>query len=436
MSIISNLLTEHKLVSAQKRRKEIRKFLDYYSGTSTSQYIKGFFDGEAFGEVPPYESNFTRKFINKISRIYTLGANRSLGSESLNKKYEEIIENKNVRMKHSERMTRLLGTIANRVLWKEDKSQFDYRPIYYFECYFDEDPFMPSAIIYPLMNKVYDLSATGDSQYAYWDKEKYAIINEDGSMIKEQANPYGILPFVFTHREDQLDEFLVEGASDIINCNEQVNIALTEMQLGMRFNLFGQPWVRGVDSDQNLMRAGSNVILDMGEDGAFNIASPQGNIEEAIKNIKFQIELVATNNHLWIQWSEEGGEVPSGISLMVKDMERKEDYYDDIALWRMYEKDFYEIERVIAEYNGISLPSSDKFRVDFEETEYPKTVQDQISKDTFDLEHNLTTEAKIMVRDNKDLTIEEAQKTIDDNKEVNKSEEPEIVLPSEPEEVD
>jgi hypothetical protein len=436
MSIISNLLTEHKLVSAQKRRKEIRKFLDYYSGTSTSQYIKGFFDGEAFGEVPPYESNFTRKFINKISRIYTLGANRSLGSESLNKKYEEIIENKNVRMKHSERMTRLLGTIANRVLWKEDKSQFDYRPIYYFECYFDEDPFMPSAIIYPLMNKVYDLSATGDSQYAYWDKEKYAIINEDGSMIKEQANPYGILPFVFTHREDQLDEFLVEGASDIINCNEQVNIALTEMQLGMRFNLFGQPWVRGVDSDQNLMRAGSNVILDMGEDGAFNIASPQGNIEEAIKNIKFQIELVATNNHLWIQWSEEGGEVPSGISLMVKDMERKEDYFDDIALWRMYEKDFYEIERVIAEYNGISLPSSDKFRVDFEETEYPKTVQDQISKDTFDLEHNLTTEAKIMVRDNKDLTIEEAQKTIDDNKEVNKSEEPEIVLPSEPEEVD
>jgi hypothetical protein len=193
------------------------------------------------------------------------------------------------------------------------------------------------------------------------------------------------------------------------------------MQLGMRFNLFGQPWVRGVDSDQNLMRAGSNVILDMGDDGSFNIASPQGNIEEAIKNIKFQIELVATNNHLWIQWSEEGGEVPSGISLMVKDMERKEDYYDDIALWRMYEKDLYEIERVIAEYNGISLPSSDKFRVDFEEVEYPKTVQDQISKDTFDLEHNLTTEAKIMVRDNKDLTIKEAEGIIEKNMETNNS---------------
>ena len=103
-------------------------------------------------------------------------------------------------------------------------------------------------------------------------------------------------------------------------------------------------------------------------------------------------------------------------------MERKEDYFDDIALWRMYEKDLYEIERVITEYNGISLPPSDKFRVDFEEVEYPKTVQDQITKDTFDLEHNLTTEAKIMVRDNKDLTVEEAQKIIDENESINSTE--------------
>jgi len=425
MSIIQDLLTENKLLSAQGRRKEIRKYLDYYSGTSTTQYISNYFDGEAFNEIPPYEANFTRKFINKISRIYTLGANRSLGSVSLNKTYEKMTELKNVRMKHSERMTRLLGTIANRVFWDEGRQILDYRPIYYFECYFDEDPFKPTAIIYPLMNKVYDLSDRTKLQYAYWDSSIYAITDNDGNILREQTNPYGILPFAFTHREDQLDEFLVEGAGDIINCNEQVNIALTEMQLGMRFNLFGQPWVKGVDSDQNLMRAGSNVILDMGDDGSFNIASPQGNIEEAIKNIKFQIELVATNNHLWIQWSEEGGEVPSGISLMVKDMERKEDYFDDIALWRMYEKDLYEIERVIAEYNGISLPSSDKFRVDFEEVEYPKTVQDQISKDTFDLEHNLTTDAKIMVRDNKDLTVEEAQKIIDENESVNGTE-PEV----------
>ena len=98
-------------------------------------------------------------------------------------------------------------------------------------------------------------------------------------------------------------------------------------------------------------------------------------------------------------------------------MERKEDYYDDIALWRLYEKDFYRVERTIAGYNGIEFPED--FGVDFQEVEYPKTVQDQIAKDQFDIENNLTTRAKIMVRENKDLSVGQAQQLINENKNVN-----------------
>jgi hypothetical protein len=419
--VLKDKLLETKLMMSHARRNEIRKHLDYYSGVSTDQYINNYFTGDAFNEIPPTLTNFTRKFINKISRIYSLGAKRTAGDSS--ERYAELIPTKDVRMKHSERMTRLLGTVANRVYWMD--GVFDYRPIYYFESYFDENPFEPSAIIYPLLNSTADLSNTADLQWEYWDAEKYGVMNEEGELMSEIPNPYGIIPFVFTHREDQIDSFFVEGASDIVNCNEQVNIALTEMNLGMRFNMFGQPWVTGLRADQSMLRAGSNTILDMGEDGAYNITSPSGNIDEAINNIKFQMELVATNNHLWITWAESGGEVPSGISLMIKDMERKEDYYDDIALWRMYEKQFYNVERVIAEYNGISLP--EEFGVDFEEVEYPKTVQDQILKDEFDIKNNLITRAKIMVRDNKDLTVAQAQLIIDENRSINEQENPVVV---------
>jgi hypothetical protein len=414
--MLKDKLLETKLMMSHARRNEIRKHLDYYSGVSTEQYIGNYFSGDAFQEIPPSVTNFTRKFINKISRIYSLGANRNVGDAS--ERYMQLTPTKDVRMKHSERMTRLVGTIANRVYWVNDT--FDYRPIYYFETYFDENPFEPTAIVYPLLNNTSDLSNTDNLQWEYWDMDKYGIMNEDGKMIEEVENPYGVLPFVFTHREDQLDSFFVEGASDVVNCNEQVNIALTEMNLGMRFNMFGQPWVTGLRADQSMLRAGSNTILDMGEDGAYNITSPSGNIQEAIDNIKFQIELVASNNHLWIQWAESGGEVPSGISLMIKDMERKEDYYDDIALWRMYEQEFYNVERSIAEYNGVALP--EEFGVDFQEVEYPKTVQDQILKDEFDIKHNLMTRAKIMVRENKDLTTEQAQKLIDANRKINEKE--------------
>ena len=301
--MMKDKLLETKLMMSHGRRSEIRKYLDYYSSTSTESYINNYFSGDAFSEIPPSLTNFTRKFVNKISRIYSLGAKRNAGD--MTERYELLTPTKDVRMKHSERMTRLLGTVANRIHWRE--GSFDYRPIYYFETYFGENPFVPEAIVYPLLNSTADLANADNLQWEYWDAETYGILNEEGNMIEEMENPYGILPFVFTHREDQIDSFFVEGASDIVNCNEQVNIALTEMNLGMRFNMFGQPWVTGLRADQSMLRAGSNTILDMGEDGAYNITSPNGNIEEAINNIKFQIELVASNNHLWIQWAESGG---------------------------------------------------------------------------------------------------------------------------------
>ena len=154
--VLKDKLLETKLMISHARRNEIRKHLDYYSGVSVEQYITNYFNGDAFREIPPSVTNFTRKFINKISRIYSLGAKRNVGDST--ERYEQLIPTKNVRMKHSERMTRLLGTVANRVHWKD--GYFDYRPIYYFEVYFDDDPFTPSSIVYPLLNNTADLSNT------------------------------------------------------------------------------------------------------------------------------------------------------------------------------------------------------------------------------------------------------------------------------------
>lgn len=180
--------------------------------------------------------------------------------------------------------------------------------------------------------------------------------------------------------------------------------------------MFGQPWTN-LDADKPVARTGSDEILMLGDGGQFNITSPSGSVAAVIENIKFQIEMVAQNHHLWVTWAEQGGEVPSGISLMIKDLERHEDFIDDIELWRLYERQIYDVERSIADFNFISLP--DRFAVDFNEVEYPMTVQDKIMMDEFGLEHNLTTEAKLMVRDNKDLTTEQAQKIIQENREVN-----------------
>ena len=222
---------------------------------------------------------------------------------------------------------------------------------------------------------------------------------------------------MLTHRENQTDDFYVEGANDLINANEHINIAMTEMQLGLRFQMFGQPVMTGAEMG-NKQRTGSDVTLELPEGSTYQIVAPQGNVEGVIENVKFLVELVAQNNHLWVQWSEQGGEVPSGISLMIKDLERTEDYQDDLALWKMYEEEFYRVERKIASSKGVkSLPSD--LGLDFKEPEYPKTVQDQILWDKHRLELNLINEVELLLEYNSDLTQEQAELIVASNKQRN-----------------
>ena len=410
--IIQESVRQAKRSSQKERRIWVRRMLDYYGGNATEQYIDQFFNSSAFQEVPCYNANFTRRFINKMSRIYTVGANRNV-----NKQYDLLTIKKDARMKHVERMTRLVGTVATQVIYKEVNGMpyFDYRPVYYFNVHL-KDPFTPSAIMYPLLMQPEDVSFVEKCEWAYWDESIYAHYDEDGNIIEEYEHGYGVLPFIFTHREEQIDEFYVDGANDIVDCNEHVNIAMTEMQLGLRFQMFGQPYMTGVDWDKRIERAGSDQIIDLPEGATFDIVSPQGNIESVIENIKFQVDLVAQNNHLYVQFAQDGGETPSGIALKIKDLERFEDYQDDLELWRMYEHELYYIEREIAAYNNIKLPES--LKLDFNEPEYPKTVQDQIMLDEHRLRHHMIDEVDLLMEYNKDLSRPEAEKIVEKNKEI------------------
>jgi len=410
--LIRQSIKDDKLHRLNAKRREIEVYLNFYTGTSIHQYIKPYFDAIPFQEVPVYEMNITKKFINKMSKIYTLGAIRNV-----NKKYTTYTRKKDVSFKHIERMTRLLGTIATQVTYEGDK--FCYHPIYFFIPHFDpSDPFNPIAISYPLMNPVDDPSyGSGEEAFAYIDDEYYIEYDKGGNIVKEEVHNLGRLPVVFTHREHQVDSFFVEGAVDIINCNTHINITLTEMQLGLRYQMFGQPWATGVPEADMTARAGSDMIISLPEGANFGIASPGGNLQAVIDSIKFQIELLAQSNHMFVQFAQDGGETPSGVALQIKDLESFEDFKDDIELWRQYENDFYEIEQLVGAPYGAKLPN--KFGIDFLEPDYPKSEQEKVLRDDWDLKNGQTTLAEIMVRNNKDITIEEAERKIEENLEKN-----------------
>jgi len=106
---------------------------------------------------------------------------------------------------------------------------------------------------------------------------------------------------------------------------------------------------------------------------------------------------------------------------MIKDLERHEDFIDDKELYRQYENEFYKIEYALSQTNSLGLPDPKQFKVDFSEVEYPMTTQDKIMLNEYRLKHNLVTEAQILAEENKDLSLDDANAIIEQNKQVNQT---------------
>ena len=157
VNLIKESVSNEKSRIARERRKEIHRMLNYYEGSyETKKYIKDKFSIKAFKEVPCSNFNITRRFIDRMSRIYTQGAKRNV-----NEKYDKMTWIKDAKMKHIEKMTRLLGTVAVQVVVKEKDNgnyYFDYIPIYAFDVHFGNDPFEPISIVYPILQNVSDIS--------------------------------------------------------------------------------------------------------------------------------------------------------------------------------------------------------------------------------------------------------------------------------------
>ena len=177
-SAIRESIQKAKLYKSQERRKEVEQLLNFYTGTNTEKYIEGFFSPDIYSDIPIYKMNITKKFIDKMSRVYVPKTIRKFSGQE-NPLYSSLTPNKNVRMKHVERMTNLLGTPALRIVWndwQEDKPFFEYELVYYFDVQFDEwNPRNPEAIMYPILKPTSDISHSERLKWEYWDAEN--IVN-------------------------------------------------------------------------------------------------------------------------------------------------------------------------------------------------------------------------------------------------------------------
>ena len=419
-------MQETKVWNSQQRRKKVEKLIDYYEGgINSNKYIKTYFDAELYREVPLYSINMTKPIIDKLSRVYKNPPVRTIGGNTDNPRYRPLVKKLNLFNKNLERMLRLLDIIAVGVYWDEINNKFVHNAIYYFDAFFnDADPYNPIAICYPLLSPTGDISYTDISKWVYYDSEVKITYDENGNTLSEEPHTLGRLPFVFPRVNMQIDDFYGEGATDIMSVNEHINITFTEMQLGLRFQMFGYPYVTGMEVETPIQRVGPDKIMQFPEGTNFGIATTNLAIDQVIENIKFQAEMLGKSRHLSITFESSQDRPSSALALIIKDQDRLEYYKDDVEYFREYEHDLYELQKVVAKNNAIYLP--EEFSIDFTEPMYPKSVQEQIMENEWDLNHGFISEEELLVRKKGDITIQQAKDIIKANSDGKELARPEI----------
>jgi len=103
----------------------------------------------------------------------------------------------------------------------------------------------------------------------------------------------------------------------------------------------------------------------------------------------------------------------SGFALQMENLKLDRFTLEQQADFKMYEKELFTLIGQVSEYYGQTIAG--EMTVDFVEPNYPASQSDQLDIDIKAIDLGLTSPHKVLMRDNPDLTEEEARVDVDDN---------------------
>ena len=393
--------------------------LDYYKG-DTKPFVEKYFSSNMLNKIVVGNINITKRVIDRISLVYMIPPIRTYTNEN----FPELLMHKDLKLQRLERMTNLLDGLLFKPCWRiDDKGQghieydiiFDYEPLFY-----GDDPLKPDAYIYPINMKASVLS-TEVEQFAYWDKDNHFIFDKDGKIHSNEdnpdmINPYGVLPFLESYRDGKPEYSYMDtdASTDLIQTNLAINVAETNKNANVMFQSFGYMYVNGAGIDKDVMEIGQDKINYLGIDGTINIVAPPNSVPALDESVKSSYKMLSQNYHLPVSFVE-GTTAESGVALRLRNQELQDDRKSDVMKWREFEKELFELERLIYAVEE-GKDGGDLEGVDFDEATEILSNQEQREKWDWELSKGIIDEADIMMQMNPDLNREEALEHLEERK--------------------
>jgi hypothetical protein len=289
---------------------------------------------------------------------------------------------------------------------------------------------MPSrftAIWYPIA-----VNNVNKYLWAYWTKDKYVIVNDNGGIIKEQEeyggradkkNIYGEIPFLTSRFNLVINDPWIGGANDLVQANINIETMLTNMNQSHRFNSFKQPVAFGNSDDIKKIKVGPDYVVkistqpNVDQQTDFKFVDFAIDFQNSFNAIKANIDTISQFYGVNINWEISGS--PSGFSLIVKNMDLLNDWEDDIGFCRDWEKELFRLERLVYETETNKIFPQKKISVNFADVQFPIDPAEERAQWDWEIKNNFATPIDFLRTKDKDATAEELEARYEKNKEFN-----------------
>lgn len=350
----------------QARKTEVAKRLRFYHGeqlTDLDALLSSLFSEP--DKLTKVVLNITRKVIDNLAQVYTESPLRTVeGSEKDQQLYEEMIEQASldIKMKQCSRYTKLLKTVLVRVLWRNERLDLDILTGNILDVEVEDTPEDLKRVLvtdYGNSDKVEDV------EYSLWDAETWYRLDYRGNIIDQKENPYGVLPFLPVCDYPPDSSFWLSGSEDLISQQECINLALVDLKYLLSTQSFGVGWIRG-SLGGGTLRVDPGTLVELAENGAIGFEAQKARIEEVVGAIDKLVKWACVSHGLSAASMSTDPSEASGLSKVVDTRELAELRRDDVCLFRKYEKQLFNLMRVIWNaHNAKKLSESAVLRIDF-----------------------------------------------------------------------
>lgn len=355
-------------------------------------------------KLPICIQNPARKIVNSRFISYRLPPERTV-SDQLG-----AVEHKlDTAMRKLELSVGVLGQDALLIRWDDDDARFNYFVLQkYIQIYLPGD-LEPAGVAYPLHSP--DKQKDSACRWAVWTDKLSFYIEGGGDQVTQnddgtEDNPWGVLPVLFAHRDDEDSDIL----SDVLNAQAWHNYTMTYAGHAGLLQGMGVPWKSGRPPQEGQTEAVGPYNLQYTEAGGFGFATPGIDLEKLPALSKEYLNSVAFSHHLQLNWAGES-KATSGEHQRLLEADLSIAVQADNLKWAEFEKNRVETERIIAQANNINT-GPDDFGVNFRESHLPMSENERY--DLWKKEHDsgLATRADYFQRRDPDLGKVEAEEKV------------------------